>query len=124
MSFDCFKQPDKFDEAQRAKCRECKYLSARKIWCCKWGVDIRGDKPRGFKPGRKLVRSKPTMSDDYARAIRKLIGMGAPVVNQAEYVKRRMICLQCQPTTRCQHRGCRAKFTLANAMSICLEGKW
>lgn len=125
----CLKQPDKFDDAQRTRCLSgCRYLSDKKIWCCKWGVDIRGERSRVITPKQKSIAPLPTRkadpAADYVRAAQRLIAMGAPVIDQAEYIKRREICSRCRPTVRCQYRCSSAWIKIANALAICLEGKW
>jgi hypothetical protein len=122
-------------------CEKCKFASAKKIWCCKFGfyfkeqnAIIQSDKklvlPKdGYIPNEPPLdmSKKPTllqMASDFAKAMIRWSGSGFACVSKDEYIRRRSICNDCTDGWRCPHCGCMLWAKVALATEKCPEGKW
>jgi len=124
---------------QIAECQKCKFISRRKRWCCKIGFWViepsRIIQPkRGIiqparnrtLPDRKIIKP-PSLADmaiHFTKAMAQWAKKGFKTVDKTEYIKRRTICSECQPTGRCPHCGCYLWAKVALVTEKCPEGKW
>lgn len=113
---------------QIAECEKCKHASARKVWCCLFGIPI---KEQGviIQPRKRIIKPipKPTiaqMVEHFGKAMLKWTKSGFKTVDKETYIKRRQICSDCQPTGRCPHCGCQLWAKVALATETCPEKKW
>jgi len=120
----CLSQPQ-FDKEQISKCQNCKYISAKKLWCSKWGVWVR-EEGNIIQPKKRIIKP-PTIVDmmnHFSRAMVKWGKKGFKTVKKDEYLRRRGLCNQCTPTGRCPHCGCSLWAKAALVTEHCPEGKW
>jgi len=135
----CNKRPEITSE-QIKICQQCKFASAKKIWCCKFGFYFK-EPSKIIQLPEKLIlpkdlyvsdkpldmRKKPTllqMASDFAKAMLRWSGKGFSCVSKEEYVRRRTICSECTDGWRCPHCGCMLWAKGALATERCPEGKW
>jgi len=124
--------PPKFTKKQIAECQKCKHASAKKIWCCLFGVSIReGNKI--ITSSKKIVKPYPKNQKEYNKgrfkrnyAIAAELCKGQEIVNEVIFVNRRKICAQCSPEDKsgCSCRGCKQWHKLALKELKCPKGKW
>jgi hypothetical protein len=113
---------------QIAECEKCKHASAKKIWCCLFGIPIK-EKSLIIQSSKRVIQPipKPTipqMMEHFGKAMLKWSKSGFKTVDKETYIKRRQICSDCQPTGRCPHCGCNLFAKVALATETCPERKW
>jgi len=138
-----------FTKEQIAECQKCKHASAKKAWCCHFGVWIRKggriitqDKrirvPRQRLPYLKTGHAGFATQEDRFRHHYKIALDGArrcgkPTVNETTFVKRRQACTTCPPEYKsgCPCVGCKWWQKLVfvsedekNQRVECLKGRW
>ncbi len=111
----CITKPE-FTKAQIAKCKKCKWASARIKWCGKWGCRIQG------------YPSIITMASSLAKAVVKQGIAGNPKRTEAEIARIEAICEACEffvkDKERCLKCGCNMEKKIPWETTRCLEGKW
>jgi hypothetical protein len=135
----CISRPEITSE-QIKICQQCKFASAKKIWCCKFGFYFK-EPSKIIQPDEKLIlpkdvyvpdkpldtRKKPTllqMASDFVKAMIRWGKSGLACVSKDEYIKRRSICNNCTDGWRCPHCGCMLWAKVALVTEKCPEGKW
>jgi len=106
-------------------CNSCIHISAKKLWCCKWGFQVK-EKTRIITREKKVIQP-PTLSQmisNFTGAMIRWAKSGLKTVDQIEYVRRISICSQCSGGWRCPHCGCVIKAKAALATEKCPELKW
>ena len=123
----CLIQPKEFNKAQTSQCRQCKWVSGKKVWCCKWGLWVDGrDKPAGkIIQNSKKIQKPPTIAqivEQYkkVKAARKNDG----IILQQDYIRKRLVCSKCYGGWKCPHRCCYMGAKWALISEKCPEGKW
>ncbi|MCE5341308.1 MAG: hypothetical protein LLF92_09325 [Planctomycetaceae bacterium] len=124
-------------------CEKCKFASAKKIWCSKFGFYFK-EPSKIIQPDKKLIltnethtthtqipqpveRPKPTllqMAADFTKAMLRWSKSSLACVFKEEYVRRRTICSECTNGWRCPHCGCMLWAKVALVTEKCPEGKW
>ncbi|HAL45509.1 MAG: hypothetical protein A2Y12_08865 [Planctomycetes bacterium GWF2_42_9] len=120
------------------QCESCKFASANKTWCCKFGFYFKKPDKKIIQPQNKIIladqniepvkKQKPTllrMAADFTQAMVKWGASGLKCVDKDEYVRRRSICSECTPQGwRCPHCGCMLWAKVALATERCPQNKW
>ena len=123
--------PKEFNKDQAEQCRQCKYVSGKKVWCCKFGLWVDGRSSDGVqrivKPRKKKIRKPPTLTElagNFTKAMAKWAGSGFKLIDKAAYIERRLACESCDNKWRCPICGCVKWAKSALATEVCPEGKW
>ena len=66
----------------------------------------------------------PQMAAHFTKAMLRWAKKGFKTVSKDEYMKRRLVCYQCQPMGRCPHCGCSLWAKAALVTEKCPEDKW
>lgn len=139
----CLAKPIEFTQEQLAKCRVCRHVSAKKIWCCKWGINIERQ-GKIITPSKNLqYPSKLKMAGNFAKAVGKYILSGGKKRTDTEQLKCMEICKgnpskgikRCDfynekatfmgvPTPRCYKCGCCSNLATRWATKHCPIGMW
>lgn len=128
----CSERPKNITSAQIALCKQCRFASGKKIWCCKFGFYFE-EPSKIIQPTQNLImpqapRPKPTpvtMAKDFTKAMFRWGKSGFACVSEDEYIRRRSICSECTPQGwRCPHCGCMLWAKVALATEKCPAGKW
>lgn len=123
--------PPEFIKKQIAECQKCKHASAKKVWCCKFGVPII-EKGKILTPDRKIRYPKlQTMAGSFVKDTGKYIASGFKTRTKEEQQKCIDICKKCEffvPETkvgpRCTKCGCCMSLKKRWSTSHCKLGKW
>ncbi len=95
----CISRPEITAE-QIKICEQCKFASAKKVWCCKFGFYFIQPEKQIIQPDKVVIvppsqknepKSKPTllqMATDFAKAMLQWSGKGFACVSKDEYVVR------------------------------------
>jgi hypothetical protein len=119
----------KFTLEQIVNCQKCRYLSAKKKWCGRFGCWI-------VQPNRKIIRpfprnntefNKDRFKRNYAVAVNMMAKNNSkPIISEDIFVKRRQECAICPPEDKqsCPCIGCKQWPKLVFAEVKCPKGKW
>lgn len=132
----CIAKPE-FTKAQIAKCKKCKWVSAKKRWCGKWACWI-GGAGQIVRPNKNISPpSRLQMASSFAKEAGRFVAAGAPCRPEAEQARLKAICKSCrQPTgepmlfldpqkgPRCRVCGCCTNVKTLWATAHCPRGKW
>jgi len=120
-----------FTKQQIAECQKCKHASAKKIWCCLFGVQII-EEGKILMPSRKIkYPSIPRMGLNFAKAAGRHIKSGLEKRTEAEQAACIATCKKCEfyiretkVGPRCSKCGCCINLKKCWATSHCPLGKW
>ena len=111
-----------FSVEQIEKCRQCRWISDRKIWCCYWKVWVVENKAIKFPAGTQQAKN-------VAKAIGKRI-VNRKNRSEKEIEKLKAICVKCDAyyekglTPRCTYCGCCLNLKTKWQSEDCPIGKW
>jgi len=122
----CLIKPKEFTKEQIAKCRQCKWASAKIRWCGKHACCIGGQRSRIVVP--KKYPSLPRMAGSFAKAAGRQALAGNPRRTPEEIARIKAICEACEffarDAQRCSKCGCYMNRKIPWQTTHCNIGKW
>jgi len=116
-----------FTPEQIEECKKCKHASKRKVWCCLFGVYIRGN----IVTPKIKYPSKLRMGAGFSKALYRHVRSGLKQRSKEEQEKCKAICKKCihfVPVTkvgpRCRLCGCCMDLKTRWETAHCEIGKW
>ena len=127
-----------FTVQQVIECKNCIHISAKKIWCCLFGIYIPSPKVKIEFINEIIIPDKKIkypgmmkMAGNFTKESYKYIKEGRPKRSDEEIAKISLICQGCEeyvPQTklgpRCKKCGCNMNIKARWATAHCPIGKW
>lgn len=120
-----------FTKSQIAECHRCKHISAKKRWCCLFGVEVI-EKGKVLVPDKKIkMPSMVSMGRSFVKESARYIAAGRPKRSPQDQESCQAICRPCEnyiPKSRlgprCALCGCCVRLKKLWATAHCPVGLW
>ena len=121
----CKTKPIVIDKGQYNKCILCRYISGKKIWCCKWGFNVYQD----YTDKEKLP-DMLAMSKSLGKAVVEQTKSGWKFRSAEEIERIKEICVNCprhffeNGKLKCKECGCNMEIKISWKSTKCPIGMW